>query len=230
MYVIPIIVAHQQDNKGLKYRAGYRRPDVKMPTEYQLHYQWPDPPPSEAPLLNAELMLHSSKYPTDPPLVDSERHDVDRGSTGPSGIPANRQSNGNRGGVHLPLSVDKDDRNEDIDYGNTHTNIDVGAKTGSKVKKDPKSVRKILGGKHRKESAHHHRHHTRVHHAKHQIQDLLSKQPSDKDKGQSSKLSKKHRKKVIKQFVTEYQRQYCKWPVGDGKIKKKEKSKYTQFF
>ena len=161
--------------------------------------------------------------------MDHERHNVDRGSTGPSGIPANRQSNGgsSRGGVHLPLSGDKDDRNEDIDYGNTHTNIHVGAETGSKVKKDPTNVKKIFGGKQRKESAHHHRHHPRVHHGKHQIQDLLSKQPSDKEKGQSSKLSKKHRKKVIKQFVTEYQRRYCKWPVGDGKRKKKEKCKCT---
>ena len=171
-------------------------------------------------------MLHSSKYPTDPHSSSQEgykHHDIDRASTGPRSKTSSKQSKGgNRGGIHLPLPVEKGDGNEDVLNGNTRADIDIERQPGSKVKKDTKSVKKDLEVKRKKESTNHH---VRAHHAKHQIRELLSKQPCDKEKGQSSKLSKKHRKKIIKQFVTEYQRQYSNWPVSNGKVTKKKKKK-----
>lgn len=52
-----------QEDKGLRYRSGFRRADIKTPTVYQLQYTWKTPE-FESPLLSAERILHHSSHPT----------------------------------------------------------------------------------------------------------------------------------------------------------------------
>ncbi len=59
-------MSHSQDDVAMRYRAGFRRAEPKIPTEYQLQYTW-KAPVDGSPLLTAEHALHrhgdhSTKY------------------------------------------------------------------------------------------------------------------------------------------------------------------------
>ena len=54
-----IIVLFFQDDKAMRYRAGFRRTDIPTLTEYHRQYTWKRFPPEQDPLLHAESLLES---------------------------------------------------------------------------------------------------------------------------------------------------------------------------
>ena len=48
-----------QDDKAMKFRAGFRRVNVPSSTEYSLQYSWKDQVPEPSPIIRAEQLLNS---------------------------------------------------------------------------------------------------------------------------------------------------------------------------
>ena len=144
-----------QENKGLRYRAGFRQGDVRTPTEYQLQYTWKTPT-FESPLLSAENVLHHSCHPTQ--IQTERREEADEPVEGEHRLGVSRHP------VESPSEEDADLIGEEREEGRRKSTKDGGSGSGhtrkstSKSKREPPkstSVSKSPKGKKRRRGSHH---------------------------------------------------------------------------
>ena len=198
-----------QENKAFKFKAGFRRPKSIVSTTYQREFNWPDPPPSETPLLQAQHTLHSH-HPTSTHTHNGEAplttngciHDHTEQNRFQDSHDPNRRKQVN---TQSPDSNPTHPDDHQINGGTGVTRISKASKTSLKRKHSPKKPDKCP----------HHRH-DRGEKQRQFIEDLMSKQERREDK--KAQRAKRAHKMMVKQFVTEYQRNF-------GKFKKTGKAK-----
>ena len=143
-----------QEEKGLRYRAGFRQGDVRTPTEYQLQYTWKTPT-FESPLLSAENVLHHSCHPTQ--IQTERREEADEPVEGEHRLGVSHHPR------ESPSEQDADLIGEEREVGRGKSTKDGGLTrtrkpTSSSKHEPPKStsVSKSSKGKKRRRGSHHH--------------------------------------------------------------------------
>ena len=199
---------YSQENKAFKFKAGFRRPHSIVSTTYQREFNWPDPQPPETPLLQAQHTVHS-QHPTcththnedTPPITNGCHHDhTEHIQFQDSHDPYHRKQTNTQ-----PPNSSSNPPGNDQNRGTGGRSVSKASKTSLKRKHSPKKPDKCP----------HHRH-VRGEKQRQFIQDLMSKQDGRDDK--KAQRAKRAHKMMVKQFVTEYQRNF-------GKSKKTGKAK-----
>ena len=185
-------------------------------TTYQREFNWPDPPPSEAPLLHAQHMLNSSKHPP-----STHGHN---GEGAPSATNGYNHSQSKESQLQYCHDCDHRRHGDDQRPVSSPSSMPHADKNrmGKDVKNPPKAnlKRKQCSPKKPDKCRHHHHHHIRGEKQSRFIQDLMSKQEAGRDDKKAQRAKRVH-KKMVKQFVTEYQRNFGKSYVGKSSKKSK---------
>ena len=225
-----------QDDKAIKFRAGFRRVDVPIPTEYNLQYTWktsaaPDHTPTlqgHTPLLQAESLLNSqtgpSNYPTNQQQLPQNGHHHNGGIRDDDENIQNFEQLESRNNLLQDSAIDGNGADDKITSQlpdqkatNRVPKLQIASNTNSPKPGKSKHAHSLSKAAKKKLKSHHH-HHSSHHHT------------SKKHKGGGG-----HHKV----FMSEYKRQFKVWPISSstssggtkrvnhsGKKEKNENGKY----
>lgn len=186
-----------QDDKAMRFRAGFRRVNVPTPTEYKLQYTWKNSVPEQTPILHAEQLFDSRRVQpsNQQQAIDSGRKGKIRGSEGPQNgdslkqhrPQASSQQKFNGGHAHWNDVIDGSCDQGDLPNG-CGTDIQPKLSTRSPPKQEGQSKHNCVSdtkeSKKKLRSHHHHKH-----------------------------RPKKHKGAHNKTFLSEYKREFKVWPI-----------------